>query len=180
MKLNSKQLRSMTSDDERLAYAKQLPRNEIYIILDDILDTYNIGAIFRLADAVSAKKVYLTAGCETPPNHRILKASVHTADWVEWEYLPTAVEAIQKLRSEVPNVQVVAIELDERSTPYDQFDYQYPVALVLGHETTGITPATLEYVDGIVELPMYGVNISLNVMVSLAIVLYKVLERSKL
>lgn len=176
-KLNSKQLRAITSDDERLAYASKMPRHEIYIILDDVLDTYNIGSIFRLADAVAAKKVYLCAGSETPPNHRIKKASINTTEWVEWEYCETAVEAISKLKAQIPDVQIVAVEQTPSSVDYDKFDYQLPIALVVGHETTGVSSETLALCDAAVELPMHGVNISLNVMVSLGIVLYKVLSK---
>lgn len=154
-----------------------LQKNPIYIILDDVLDTYNIGSIFRLADAVAAEKVILCKGSETPPNHRIKKASINTTEWVKWEYAPTAVGAIQSLKFRVQNIQVVAIEQDKRSVSYDQFDYKFPIALVVGHESDGVSKEVLDLCDGIVELPMFGVNVSLNVMVSLGIVLYEVIEK---
>jgi len=74
----------------------------------------------------------------------------------------------------------VAIEQDKRSVPYDKFDYNLPVCLIVGNETTGVSKEVLEMADAIVELPMFGVNISLNVMVSLGIVLYEVIEKSKI
>ncbi len=153
---------------------KKLRKNPIYIILDNVMDTYNVGAIFRLADAAAVAKVYLCGETETPPNHKIKKASVNTWQWVDWEHTETAIEAIEKLRSEVANIQVVAVELDKRSVAYDQFDYQFPIAVVVGHESTGVSEEVLKVCDGIVELPMYGVNVSLNVMVSLGIALYEV------
>ncbi len=152
-------------------------RNEIYIVLDNVLDTYNIGSIFRLADAVAAKKVYLCGGSETPPNHRIKKASINTTEWVEWEYASTAVEAISNLKFLISNVQVVAIEQSKGTVAYDKFDYKMPICLVVGHESDGVSKEVLDICDAVVELPMFGVNISLNVMVSLGIVLYKVLEQ---
>lgn len=152
----------------------KLKKNPIYIILDNVLDTYNVGAIFRLADAVSATKIILCGETETPPNHKIKKASVNTWQWVAWEHASTAVEAISNLKSQLPNLKVVAVELDKRSVAYDAFDYQFPIALVVGHESTGVSEETLRMCDGIVELPMHGVNVSLNVMVSLGIVLYEV------
>ncbi|CAN5133187.1 RNA methyltransferase [soil metagenome] len=156
-----------------------IKKNPIYIILDDVLDTYNIGSVFRLADAVAAEKVILCIGSETPPNHRIKKASINTTEWVTWEYSPSTVDAIKKLRAEVKDVQVVAVELDERSVPYDTFEYSFPIALVVGHESDGVSKEVLDLCDGIVELPMFGVNVSLNVMVSLGIVVYQVLEKVK-
>lgn len=175
VKLNAKQLRQ----GEGVNYKSQKAENEIYIILDNVLDTYNIGAIFRLADAVAAKRVIITGQSETPPNHRIKKASINTTEIVNWEYKETAVKAIHDLREEIPVVQIVAVELAEGSVAYDEFDYKLPVALVVGHETDGVSRDVLDLCDAIVELPMFGINTSLNVMVSLAIVLYKVLNQVK-
>jgi 23S rRNA (guanosine2251-2'-O)-methyltransferase len=174
MKLNAKQLRSLQPS---AVGRQQIKKNEIYIILDNILDTYNIGSIFRLADAVAAKQVILCAGSVTPPNHRILKSSINTTEWVDWQYFADAKTAISNLKLLIPNLQVIAVEQTKDSVPYNKFEYSFPLALVVGHETDGVSKEALELCDGVVELPMYGVNISLNVMVSLAIILYKALEK---
>lgn len=152
----------------------KIKKNPIYIILDDVLDTYNVGAIFRLADAVAAEKVFLCGQTETPPNSRIKKASINTTEWVTWSYSPTAVDAVNELRTKNPELQVVAIEQNKRSVAYDRADYTFPIALVVGNETAGVSKEVLAMADQIVEIPMWGVNKSLNVMVSLGIVLYKV------
>lgn len=172
VKRNSKELRKgLPPTEEEI---KSIKRNPIYIVLDNVLDTYNIGAIFRLADAVAAEKILLCEGSETPPNHRIQKASVNTWQWVPWEYYASTSKAILNLQCQIPNIQVVALELSEKSVPYHKFDYSFPVAIVAGHETDGVKKEILEMCDGVVDLPMYGVNISLNVMVSLGILLYEV------
>ena len=175
--MNAKQLRSYQSSANGDQGEVNLNRNEIYIILDNVLDTYNIGSVFRLADAVAAKKVILCGGSETPPNHRIKKASINTTEWVPWEYFETTEEAIHCIKREVEGITVVAIELADGSVPYDQFNFSLPVALVVGHESFWVSPEVLPLCDAVVELPMFGVNISLNVMVSLAIVLYEVIEK---
>lgn len=172
--LNAEQLRKQS--DQFKKKAKKLKKNEIYIILDNVLDTYNIGSIFRLADALAVKKVYLCGGTETPPNHRIKKASINTTEWVEWEYSETAIKAIKLLRKKVKNIQIVRVEQAVTSIPYDQFEYKLPIGIIVGHESDGISPEVLKECDGVVELPMFGVNTSLNVMVSLGIVLYRVLS----
>lgn len=174
IKLGAKELRTTASTDEQ---KKDLKKNPIYIICDNILDTYNTGSIFRLADAVAATKVYLCGITETPPNTRIKKASINTTEWVEWEYCNTTLEAIEKVRKEVPGVQVVLVEQDKRSVPFDTADYAFPIALIVSNEQTGATEEVLDAVDTIVEMPMYGVNKSLNVMVSLGIVLYQVIQK---
>ena len=176
LKLKASELRTTEPTAEDLANIK---KNPIYIILDNVLDTYNVGAIFRLADAVAAEKVILCGQTETPPHTRIKKASINTTEWVAWSYEETAVTAISNIKCQIPNIQVIAIELDSRSIPYDQVDYQFPIVLVVGHETDGVSEEVLQMADHIVELPMYGVNISLNVMVSLGIVLYEVIKHLK-
>jgi tRNA G18 (ribose-2'-O)-methylase SpoU len=173
MKLNAKELRTIKVTK---AQRKKLKKNPIYIVLDNVLDTYNIGAIFRLADAVAAEKVILCEGSETPPHTRIKKASINTTEWVAWEYEKKAIDAVLKLRKEVPNIQIVSIEQDARSTNFQKTEYKFPVAFVVGNETDGISKEVLSESDLIVELPMHGVNISLNVMVSLGIVLYQSLR----
>lgn len=176
MRLNAKKLRTTKPTPEEFGKIK---KNPIYIILDNVLDTYNIGAIFRLADAVAAEKVIICGDSETPPHTRIKKASINTTEWVTWGYAPTAVEAIHELKNKNSKIKIIAIEQHERSIPYDKFDFSFPIALVVGHETTGVSEKVLDICDGIVELPMHGVNISLNVMVSLGIVMYEVLEQAR-
>lgn len=177
MKLGAKELRVTEAQEEQ---KKLLKKNPVYIILDNVLDTYNIGAIFRLADAVAASKIYLCDQTETPPNHRIKKASINTTEWVEWEYAESAVSAISNIKSQISNIQIVAIEQAENSIPYDKAEYTFPIALVVGHETEGVAKETLAVCDQIVELPMWGVNKSLNVMVSLGIVLFEVMKHYSL
>jgi len=176
-KLGAEELRVITPTKEQLEKVKKT-RQEIYIVLDNVLDTYNIGSIFRLADAVGVKKIFLCAGSETPPNHKIKKASVGTWQWVEWEYFAYTMSAISNLKSQIPNIKIVAIELDKRSVPYDSFEYKLPIVLVVGHESDGISKEVLDMCDEIVQLPQLGINKSLNVMVTLGIVLYKVIEKS--
>jgi len=178
IKLGAEELRFKTPSPEELEKVK-MSRREIYIVCDNVLDTYNIGAIFRLADAVGAKRVYLCGGSETPPNSRIQKASVGTWQWVEWEYNNFALDALDALKTQIPDLKTVAIELDDRAISYDEYDYTLPVALVVGHESDGVSRDVMDKCDTIVQLPMLGVNKSLNVMVSLGIVLYEALEKNK-
>ena len=175
MKLNAYKLRRIKASRKDV---RKIKKNDIYIVLDNVLDTYNVGAIFRLADAVAAKKIYLCGYTETPPNSRIKKASINTTEWVEWQHSDDAKSAIQDLRSKIKDLKVIAIEQSPKSIPYTEVNYEFPVALVVGNETHGVSKEALEIADQIVELPMFGINVSLNVMVSLAIVLYKAIEKN--
>ena len=175
IKLRAKDLRTTKGDPDII---KNLKKSPIYIILDNVLDTYNIGAIFRLADAVSAEKVILCGQTETPPHTRIKKASINTTEWVDWQYFADAKTAISNLKNQISNIKIIAVEQDKRSIPYTKTEYSFPIALVVGHETEGVSEETLAQCDQIVEIPMWGVNTSLNVMVSLGIVLFEVMKKN--
>lgn len=157
---------------------KQFKRNPIYFVLDNVLDTYNIGSVFRLGDATAVEKIYICGEhSEYPPSSRIHKAAVGTEEWVAWEHEDNVLQVLQVLK--VKGVRIIAIEQDTRAVDYRQLtvdSLKFPVALVVGHETTGVSKEVLDMADIIVELPMFGINKSINVWGSLAIVVYKVIE----
>jgi 23S rRNA (guanosine2251-2'-O)-methyltransferase len=171
IKLDAQKLRVSSPNIKDL---KSIKRNPIYFVLDEILDTFNVGSMFRLADAVAAEKIYLCGEMETPPSSRIHKAAVGTENWVSWEAKNSTLALIKELKKK--GAYVVAIEQDIRSIPYYKLLPHFPIALVLGHETKGIKKQILDQADTIVELPMLGVNKSFNVWGSAAVVAYKVIE----
>lgn len=171
MKLNARQLRDC-NESEIKDKLKGMKRRPIYFILENIYDTYNIGGLFRLADGLAIEKMYLCGEMEIPPNSRIKKASIGTYKVVPWEYKKTAGEAIEELRQKTTGIRVLAVEQDQKSVAYTDADYTAPVALIVGNETSGVTRETLDLADQIVEIPMWGINKSLNVIVSAAIVSY--------
>lgn len=172
-RMNSKQLRKTKPVDGE---DKKIKRNPIYFILDNILDTYNIGSVFRLGDATAVEKIYICGKSEYPPSSRIHKAAVGTEEWVGWEKRDTAIEVVRELKKK--GVQIIAVEQDSRSIPYTMMSTKLnlPVALVVGHETDGVSQEVLQESDLIIELPMFGINKSINVWGSLAIISYKVIE----
>jgi len=175
MKLNALQLRQLEEERAR-GVIRKIKRNPIYFILEDIYDTYNIGGLFRLADALAVEKMYLVGETETPPNSRIKKASIGTYKVVPWEYNKSTKEVIVDLKSKIKNqkskIQIVAVEQHKNSIPYNKANYQFPLALIFGNESYGVKEETLKLCDQIVEIPMYGINKSLNVIVAAAIVSY--------
>jgi len=194
MRLNALQLRQLEEERAR-GVIRKIKRNPIYFILEDIYDTYNIGGLFRLADALAVEKMYLVGETETPPNSRIKKASIGTYKVVPWEYKKTTKEAIESITYNVERVtyknnyknkqdnkktfhvprytlHVVAVEQHKNSIPYTQANYQFPLALIFGNESFGIKEETLKLAHQIVEIPMYGINKSLNVIVAAGIVSY--------
>lgn len=173
-KLNAGQLRKSEPTEKEL---KAIKRQPIYLVLDRIIDTYNIGSLFRLADAVAAQKVYLCGEMEYPPSSRVHKAAVGTENWIPWEKTDSTLETMRKLKKE--GVQVIVVEQSKKSIDYSLLTsgkIKFPVAIVAGNETYGVEEKVLNEADIIVELPMYGINKSFNVWGSIAVVAYKILE----
>jgi tRNA G18 (ribose-2'-O)-methylase SpoU len=198
IRLNALQLRQLEEERAR-GIIRAVKRRPIYFILEDIYDTYNVGGLFRLADALAIERIYLVGHTETPPNSKIKKAAIGTDKIVPWEYKKTVKEVIDELKDESAKIfhqvnsslpesnssnihsrqnfasssstlSVIAVEQAENSIDYRQADYSYPLALIFGNESLGVKKETLALCDKIVEIPMYGVNKSLNVIVAAAIV----------
>jgi tRNA G18 (ribose-2'-O)-methylase SpoU len=172
-KLKAKELRKTPPTPETF---KTIKRNPIYLVLDNVLDTYNIGSLFRLSDAIAAEKMYICGASEYPPSSRIHKAAVGTEEWVPWVKMDKTTDAIKELKEK--GVQIVVVEQSANSLPFSTLPIhlKFPVAIVVGHETTGVSQEVIDQADITIELPMFGVNKSLNVWGSAAIVAYKVIE----
>lgn len=174
VKLGAHDLRTTKPEPEHVG---AIQRNPVYLVLDRIIDTYNIGSLFRLADAIAAEKVYLCGEMEYPPSSRIHKAAVGTEEWVPWVKTGSTIETVRDLKKK--GVQIVAVEQDKRSISYKDLKPYFPCAIVVGAETGGMTKEVLDEADLIVELPMFGVNKSFNVWGSAAVIAYKILESLK-
>lgn len=173
-KLKPDILRKSEPTQEEIGKIKRTP---IYFVLDRITDTYNIGSLFRLGDAIAVSKMYLCGTMEYPPNSRVHKAAVGTESWVPWEKTNSTLETVKKLKND--GIQIVAIEQSSGSISYKDLsndNLHFPVAIVCGNETEGLPEDVLKECDLVVELPMLGINHSFNVWGSTAILAYKVLE----
>jgi tRNA G18 (ribose-2'-O)-methylase SpoU len=172
-KLGAKDLRKTRPTPKTF---KTIKRNPVYLVLDNVIDTYNIGSLFRLSDAIAVEKMYICGETEYPPSSRIHKAAVGTEEWVPWEKVDSTASIIKKLKSE--GIQIICVEQNPKSIPYSLLatKVNFPCAIVVGNETDGIGKEILDLADVIVELPMFGVNKSFNVWGSAAVISYLVLE----
>lgn len=170
-KLNAKQLRKIKPENNEHL---EIKRNPIYLVLDRVLDTYNIGSLFRLADAIAAEKLYICGDVDYPPSTRIHKSAVGTEEWVPWEKRDSALDVVQELKTK--GIQIISVEQDSRSISYKDLKPNFPIAIVCGHETDGVSKEVLNESDLIVELPQLGINKSFNVWGSTAVIAYKALE----
>jgi len=175
MKLNADKLRHLeTNRAEKIG--QKVSRKPIYLVLEDIYDTYNVGAIFRLADALAVSQIYLCGRTEMPPNVKIKRASIGTYKVVPWRYRKNAREAISELQEKYPHLMVVVVEEGKGSSDHRRVNYRFPLCLIVGNETRGVKTETIKMAHKMVEVPMWGVNKSLNVIVALAVVAYKAIE----
>jgi len=170
-KLNSKQLRitKPCSKEDKDYY-----KNPIVFVLDNVLDTFNIGSFFRLADAVGSAKIYLCGKTVAPPNIKIHRASVGLWRWVPWEQHQSTEMLVKKLKKD--GYQIVAGELTDKSKNYLKFKPNFPVAIVVGHETSGVSKEVVKLADQQLEIPMLGVNKSLNVLVAASVIAYRIVS----
>ena len=174
MKLNSHQIRKSREVDAKKLQTK-IKRNPLVLILDNVLDTYNIGSFFRLGDALGVTKIYLCGPVVTPPNIKIHRASIGTWKWIPWQHCESTIDCIKQLKKN--GYQIIACEQDKNSVNYLKAKYKKPIALIAGSEMYGISKEVLKLVDQIIEIPMYGINISLNVLVATSIISFDVLSK---
>ncbi|MCS7176897.1 MAG: RNA methyltransferase [Candidatus Kapabacteria bacterium] len=155
--------------------SRQAVRHPITIVLDNIRSLYNVGSIFRTADAIRAQEVILCGYTPAPPRPEIEKTALGATESVPWRYVRSCKEAIQSLRS--AGIRIFAVELTDTAFPYDGLTTaDFPAAFVFGNEIVGIQPEVLQVCDAALAIPMYGVKHSLNVAVAAGIVLYEALR----
>lgn len=173
IKLNAKQLRVSNQQSSQLQQ-KKVKRNPLILVLDDVYDTFNIGSFFRLADALAVEKIYLCGEVVTPPNLKIHRSSIGTWKWVPWEHSYDIGEVLQSLSQE--GYTIYSCEQNSTSIDYRKIQYRPKSVLVLGNETRGVSLKALALSNQTVEIPMYGVNRSLNVLVAGSVIGYHIVQ----
>jgi 23S rRNA (guanosine2251-2'-O)-methyltransferase len=175
--------RSKLSSDDRVPYRatvaaaayqdiRPLP---VCVLLENVRSLYNVGAFFRTADAVAIEKLYLAGITGYPPQNMISKTALGAEETVPWQHVREAREKIAELRG--ANYEIAAIETSAHAV--DLFDWQprFPVCVLFGHETDGLTPATAGLADTHIRIPMLGRKHSLNVASAGGVVLYELLRK---
>ena len=146
----------------------------LYIICDNIRSLYNLGSIFRTADALGVKKIYLCGISGTPKQSGLIKVSLGAEKSVKWEYRKFAASVVNQLKKK--GIKIVALELAKGSIDLKKFKPQFPLALVLGNEVDGVDKNLLKRADAILHIPMQGQKESLNVSVAFGIAGYTLVK----
>lgn len=141
---------------------------QFFVICQNIRSLFNVGAIFRTADALGADKIFLTGITGRPPRKEISKVALGADNYVPWEYQRQPTRLIKDLKKQ--GITIVALEqVRGGSTSLYNWQPKFPLALILGYEPKGLPKALLKIADQIVEIPMYGKKESLNVGIAFGI-----------
>ena len=168
-KLKHEEITENRSTLETLDKVKKLP---VYVLLNSIRSSYNVGSIFRTSDGAMIKKLYLCGYTPHPPKKEVLKTALGSTESVEWEFTEDPVEVVKKLKSE--GVKICALELTDKSIPHYCLSAEdFPICLIVGNEITGVSDELIELCDFSIEIPQYGIKQSLNVAVAYGISVFE-------
>jgi tRNA G18 (ribose-2'-O)-methylase SpoU len=172
MKLPMRKLSNTELDRLDLETFKKSKKTPIVLVLDDIRSLNNIGSIFRTADAFRIEKIFLCGITATPPHKDIHKTALGATDSVSWEYREDAAALVCELRQK--QYRAFAVEQAENAYMLNNFkvDPKNSYALVFGNEVKGVSQKVIDQCEGVVEIPQYGTKHSLNISVSVGVVLW--------
>lgn len=155
---------------EEFQKVKKIP---LVMVLDDIRSLYNVGSVFRTADAFRIEKILLCGITGCPPSIEIHKTALGAEQSVNWEYLKNTRDAVNKLHEK--GYTVLAIEQVDGSTLLNKWSpiYSYKYAFVMGNEVKGVKQEVINICDGSLEIPQYGTKHSLNVSCTASIVMWE-------
>ncbi|MBR2856471.1 MAG: RNA methyltransferase [Bacteroidales bacterium] len=151
---------------------KELPESGIVVVLDNIRSAHNVGSAFRTADSFKIDKVWLCGICAVPPSAEIHKSALGAEDSVDWEYTPDTMEAVRRLKDD--GYTIVSAEQTVGSVMLDTFipEKGKKYAVVFGNEVSGVSQEVVDASDFSLEIPQYGTKHSLNVSVSIGVMLW--------
>ena len=152
---------------------------EVVVVLDNVRSAHNVGSIFRTADGAGVHKIILGGYTPAPidrfgrPQPEIAKTSLGAATTMAWESVCDEVvsETLTGLRDD--GFAIVAAEQHPHSTALHNFVAPPKVCYLFGNEIDGDRPELLQLADTILEIPLHGHKESLNVAVTVGIVLYQ-------
>jgi tRNA G18 (ribose-2'-O)-methylase SpoU len=158
---------------------KASEKTPLIIILDNIRSLNNIGSVFRTADAFLVKKIYLCGITAKPPHKDIQKTALGATDSVDWEYAEDVMEVVSKLQSE--GVFVASIEQAELAVNLNDFSVQKELtyAVIFGNEVKGVQQKVVTASDAVIEIPQFGTKHSLNISVSVGVVVWDLFVKMK-
>jgi len=174
-KLSMSQLNRLSAEE-----FKNSGKMPVVIVLDDVRSAYNVGSIFRTADAFRVSGIYICGISARPPHKDISKTALGATESVEWKYFRDASDAVRSLKEE--DFKVYAIEQADESISLEQFmpEKVSKIAIIFGHEVFGVRDELFPVIDGCLEIPQFGTKHSFNVAISAGIVLWELSKKLKI
>ncbi len=192
-KLLNIELGRITADE----YVHNRPQSGIVLVLDNIRSAHNVGSAFRTADAFGVDKVYLGGICPVPPSPELHKVALGAEEAVPFQHVEDVVSLVKDLQAD--GYTVIAVEQTVHSVKLNEFcagqraDFrghrpsfsprksapgqQEKYALVFGNEVAGVQQEVVDASDFALEIPQRGTKHSLNVSVSIGVVLWGLVQR---
>ncbi|RYY97883.1 MAG: TrmH family RNA methyltransferase [Chitinophagaceae bacterium] len=170
-KLSTEELNRLTVDEARAA--QKLP---FIAVMENVRSAYNVGSLFRTADAFLLEAVYLVGYTAFPPHKEIRKTALGAEDSVLWKHFKTMDEAIGNLRALGYRVYAVEQAAGSRLLQ-DVVVGDEPLAVIFGNEVSGVEQASIAQCDGCIEIPQLGMKHSLNVATAAGVVLWELVRQ---
>ncbi len=160
---------------ETLVSQSKKSDNPLILILDEIQDTHNMGAIFRSAEASGVDGIIITQRNTAPLNETVEKTSAGAISHVKIAQVSNLFQAMEHLKDN--GFWIYGSSLGKDSQIYSEQNYKGAVAIVVGNEEKGIRKSISEHCDHLIQIPMLGKTQSLNVSVATGIILYEVVRQ---
>ncbi len=180
---NIKRMRKLKLEElNRVSVAefKELPKIPVVLVLDNVRSLHNVGSAFRTGDAFRVEKIYLVGITGTPPNKEINKTALGATESVAWEHVAEAVPLVEQLKQD--GFKIIALEQAEGSVLLQDFipDAEQKYAFVFGNEVFGVADAIMAVADTVLEIPQFGTKHSLNISVTVGVVVWDYLSKTEL
>lgn len=174
-----RKLRNDELDRLTIGQMQQTDKNPIVIVLDNLRSMHNVGSAFRTADAFLCEKIVLCGITAQPPHREIHKTALGATESVFWEFFENTLDAIKSLKNS--GYIVAAIEQADQSISLEKFNINPgdKLALVFGNEVKGVQDEVIAHADMVIEIPQFGTKHSLNVSVSIGVVIWDLINKLK-
>jgi tRNA G18 (ribose-2'-O)-methylase SpoU len=150
---------------------KEVEKDPIIVLLDNVRSLNNIGSVFRTCDAMGIKKMYLCGITGQPPHREIRKTAIGASESVDWEHKKNASEIIKKYRDLC--YEIIAVEQTSNSVSLENYQINNKkILLIFGNEINGVSQNLVDSCDLSLEVPQWGTKHSMNISVSVGIVLW--------
>jgi tRNA G18 (ribose-2'-O)-methylase SpoU len=155
---------------------KRSEKTPVIAVIENVRSAYNVGSLFRTADAFLLEAIYITGYTAKPPHKEIKKTALGAEDSVDWQYFANATEAIASLKA--AGYKVYAVEQVVNSLQLQQVDFKSneKLAVIFGNEVTGVEQETILQCDGCIEIPQLGMKHSLNIATAAGVVLWEIVR----